>query len=824
MEERYNFAEVEAKWRRVWEEEKIFSTEATRGEDRPKYYVLEMFPYPSGDLHWGHIRNYTVGDAHARYMMMRGYHVLHPMGWDAFGLPAENAAIQRGIHPRAWTEKNIARMREQFHRMGYSYDWDREVNTSLPDYYKWTQWIFLQLYKRGLAYKKEAPVNWCSSCATALANEQVVNGACERCGTLVTKKWMSQWFFRITDYAERLLENHSRLQWPEDVITMQKNWIGRSEGAEILFKVKDTGQEIPVFTTRPDTLYGVTYIVLAPEHPLVKELVRGKPQEAEVLAFIERVLRETEIERTAIDIPKEGMPLGVEAIHPATGETLPLWIANYVLLEYGTGAVMGVPAHDTRDFDFARQYSLPIKPVITPPGKTLEEPLPEAYIDPGIQINSGPFDGLPSEEAKEKIVQWLEERGLGRKTVRYRLRDWLISRQRYWGAPIPIVYCETCGMVPVPEDQLPVLLPEEVQITGKGESPLATTPPFVHTSCPQCGGPARRDGDTMDTFVDSSWYFLRYVSPKEENQPWNPEEVRYWLPVDQYIGGREHATMHLIYARFITQVLHDMGYLPFDEPFLRLFNQGIIYYKGRKLSKRGNVIAPDELWDKHGVDASRLFILFMAPAGEQAEWSEQGIEGVVRFQQRLWRTVIANQKRFDPQWQTKINNFHSKEDRALRRKLHQTILRVTEDVERFEFNTAIAALMELLNETISLQGKVADPVLSETLETFCLLLVPFAPYQAEELWEQLGLRASRGSVTLQSWPQGNRQLAQAEEIEVVVQVNGKVRDRLRVSPDTSDEELQRLALASEKVQAHLNGKEVKRVIVIPKKLVNVVVG
>jgi len=819
-EERYDHKAIEEKWQRFWRENDSYATSRTEG--RPKHYHLEMFAYPSGDLHWGHVRCYSVGDAAARYRIMRGFHVLHPPGFDAFGLNAENAAIKRKIHPAEWTERNIARMEEQLRRMGFSYDWSREVITSHPDYYKWTQWIFLQLYKAGLAYKKLAPVNWCPSCATALANEQVINGLCERCDSQVTKKQMSQWFLRITDYADRLLENHAKLQWPEDVKTMQRNWIGRSTGTEITFTVQGSGQPIPVFTTRPDTVFGVTYMVLAPEHPLVDELTRGTPMEPEVREFAERVARISEIERTAEGAPKEGIPIGAYAINPANDEPVPIWIANYVLMEYGTGAVMGVPAHDTRDFAFAKEKGLEIRPVILPPGADPDLfSLEEAYVEPGTQINSGQFDGMPSEQAKEAIADWLEQRGVGRRKVNYRLRDWLISRQRYWGAPIPIVYCDACGELPVPEDHLPVLLPTDVEFTGKGESPLAYSASFVNTSCPKCGGPARRDVDTMDTFVDSSWYFLRYLSPRRDDVPWDPEEARRWMPVDQYVGGREHATMHLIYARFVTMALHDLGLLEFDEPFTSLFNQGIIYLQGKKMSKsRGNVVPPDALIERYGADAARCFILFIAPADEQAEWVERGIEGVSRFLSRAFRFYATSLPRFRPGWRDELHTATSDEDRALRRRTHQTIARVTDDIERFHFNTAVSALMEMINEMYDRQ-RASDVAVSEAMELFALLLSPFAPHLAEELWQRLG---REGEAAFQSWPEWDADVARAEEVEIVVQVNGKVRDRLMVAAGTDSESLERLALASEKVQAQMNGRQVRKVIVVPGKLVNVVVG
>ncbi len=833
-EDRYPFAAVEAKWRARWTERQTYATERTAHRG-PKFYALEMFPYPSGDLHWGHVRNYTLGDVAARYQVMKGRHVLHPMGWDAFGLPAENAAIKNGFHPAEWTRRNIARMRDQFDRMAFTYDWSKEVNTASPDYYHWTQWVFLQLYKAGLAYKKNAPVNWCPSCQTALANEQVVAGLCERCDSAVTKKMMSQWFFRTTQYADRLLAGHETLDWPEGVLTMQRNWIGRSVGAELVFKVDGMDADIPVFTTRPDTLFGVTYMVLAPEHPLVERLIEGKRSAPKVREFVERMRRQTEIERTATDAPKEGVELeDCYAINPANGQAVPIWIANYALLEYGTGAVMAVPAHDTRDFEFARQYGLPILDVIQPPQDTSEDatgqgrrnvdaiaPLDEAYTGPGVMVNSGAFNGRPSEDGKSEITLWLQQRGLGKATVNTRLRDWLLSRQRYWGAPIPILYCDACGELPVPEDQLPVELPLDVAFTGKGESPLATSSSFGTTACPRCGGVARRDLDTMDTFVDSSWYFLRYPSARDASEPWNRDVMRHWLPVDQYIGGREHATMHLIYARFVTMALYDLGLVPFEEPFTRLFNQGIIYKDGRKLSKRDNVVPPDSTCDEYGVDTARCHVLFLAPPDESAEWSEKGIEGAWRFLNRVWRHVTQNLARYQADWANTLPAEPNEADRTVRRKVHQTMQRVTEDMERLHFNTSISALMELTNTLYAHGADCSSAVWSEAADRLTRLLAPFAPYLCEELWERLG---HEREVYFAHWPAYDAALTVADEIEVVFQVSGKVRDRVKVPADTAPAELERLARANEKVNAALGDRPVMKAIVVPGKLVNLVAG
>jgi leucyl-tRNA synthetase len=828
-EDRYHFKKVEAKWQQRWAAEGLYRR-ATFAE-RPKYYCLEMFPYPSGKLHMGHVRNYAIGDVVARFKTMQGYHVLHPMGWDAFGLPAENAAIKYGggVHPRDWTMENIKTMRRQLQELGFSYDWEREIATCHPGYYRWTQWLFLQLFKNGLAYRKHAPVNWCPSCATVLANEQVVAGACERCKTPVERRELEQWFFRITAYAERLLRDLKKLEgWPEKVRVMQENWIGRSEGAEIRFPVVDGPEVITVFTTRPDTLYGATYMVLAPEHPLVAKLVAGRPEEHRVQEFAARARLLSELARTGGEAEKEGVFTGRYCRNPVTGEAIPILVANYVLMEYGTGAVMGVPAHDQRDFEFARRYRLPIRVVIRPPERELEpHTMTAAYEDEGILVNSGPFDGLPSARAMGAITAHLEQKGLGRRQVNYRLRDWLISRQRYWGAPIPIVYCGACGMVPVPEEELPVLLPYEVSFKPTGQSPLADCEAFVHTRCPACGGPARRETDTMDTFMCSSWYYYRYVSPRAEDVPWERKAVDYWLPVDQYIGGVEHAILHLLYSRFLTKVLYDLGLVSVDEPFTNLLTQGMVLKDGAKMSKsKGNVVSPEDIVDQYGADTTRLFILFAAPPERDLEWSEQGVEGCYRFVNRVWRLVVgvADLVRGAPENPPAgLRGVH----REVRRILHQTVKKVTEDIEqRFNFNTAISAVMELVNALYQYRERVPemeqDPALwREAVEKLCLLLAPFAPHLAEELWELTG---HRESVHRRSWPDYDPAALVEEEKLIVVQVNGRVRDRVLVPASLNGEALERHILEQPRVRAWLAGKEVRRVVTVPDKLVNIVVG
>ena len=827
MEARYNFKEIEPKWQRRWEANELYK--AREDDPRPKFYCLEMFPYPSGNLHMGHVRNYTIGDVVARFKRMRGFNVLHPMGWDAFGLPAENAAIKHGIHPAEWTWKNIANMRRQLKSMGISYDWDREIATCHPSYYKWTQWLFLQMYKHGLAYRKKAAVNWCPSCATVLANEQVVGGACERCGTPVTRRDLEQWFFRITKYADRLLEDLKKLPgWPEKVKVMQENWIGKSFGAEVVFRLEGSEEEIPVFTTRPDTLFGVTYMVLAPEHPLVEKLTRGTPYEEEVHRFVEAARHLSTLDRTATEKEKEGMFIGAYAVNPVNGERVPIWIANYVLMEYGTGAVMGVPAHDQRDFEFARKYGLPIRVVIQPPDRELDPSvMDQAYVEPGIMVNSGPFTGMPSEEGKEKVIDYLEEKGVGRRKVNYKLRDWLISRQRYWGAPIPIIYCDRCGIVPVPEEDLPVILPEGVEFKPTGESPLKECPEFVHTTCPSCGSPARRETDTMDTFVCSSWYFLRYTSPHSQDVPFEREKVDYWMNVDQYIGGVEHAILHLMYARFFTKALYDFGLVGVEEPFQNLLTQGMVLKDGGKMSKsKGNVVSPEEIIDRYGADTARLFILFAAPPERDLEWSDQGVEGCYRFLNRVWRLVYHYSNKVRGIEENKEIKLLGKADKELYRLLHATIKKVTEDIEeRFNFNTAISAIMELVNGLYDYQEQVDPaeqnlPLLKEALSKLIVLLAPFTPHIAEELWQGIG---KESSVHLESWPEYDPHALVAEEVTVVVQINGKVRDRIRVPAGLKEEELREAVLSREKVAAWLKGQQLIKIIVVPDKLVNLVV-
>jgi len=815
--ERYEPQIIEPKWQKVWEETGIYLN-VQEDPTKPKWYHLVMFPYPSGNLHIGHWFSYAPADAAARYKRMRGYNVLFPFGFDAFGLPAENAAIKHGIHPRVWTMQNIAHMKKQLRSMGAMFDWSKEIITCLPEYYRWNQWFFLQFYKRGLAYRAKAPVWWCPTCQTVLANEQVIDGRCERCSTEVYRRDLEQWFLRITAYAEELL-NFDGIEWPERVITMQRNWIGRSEGARIVFR-SEQGDPIEVFTTRPDTLWGATFMVLAPEHPLVEKLTVPE-RRAEVEAYIDQARRRSDIERTSTEREKTGVFIGAYAINPANGQRIPIWIADYVLLHYGTGAIMAVPAHDQRDFEFARQFGLPIVVVIQPPDRTLDPAtMDAAYDGDGVMVNSGPFDGTPTAggEAIRKVIDWLEEQGIGRREVTYRLRDWLISRQRYWGTPIPILYCDRCGIVPVPEDQLPVLLPEDAEFMPTGQSPLITHEAFVNTSCPQCGGPARRETDTMDTFVDSSWYWYRYLSPHESDRPFDPEKVAFWTPVDQYTGGIEHAILHLLYSRFWTKALADLGLVNHREPFLRLFNHGVILGEdGEKMSKsRGNVVDPDDLVARLGADTVRLYLMFIGPWSQGGPWSSRGVAGVQRFLQRVWSLV--NETLDVP-----VDLEDDDRARALRRLVHRTIKQVTDDFETFSFNTAIARMMELVNELARLRETpvVRMPVWREALETLVLLLAPGAPHIAEELWERLG---KPYSVHLQAWPNYDPALAAEETVELVVQVNGRVRDRLVVPVDISEDEAVARARATERVQSYLAGKRIERVIYVPGRLVNFVVS
>jgi leucyl-tRNA synthetase len=827
MKERYVFSEVEAYWQKKWAEEGFYRV--TEDPNKPKYYNLEMFPYPSGDLHMGHVRNYAIGEVVARFKTMQGYNVLHPMGWDAFGLPAENAAIKNQTHPFKWTTSNIANMRRQLKKMGISYDWDREIASCYPDYYRWTQWLFLRLYEKGLAYRKEAAVNWCPSCATVLANEQVIDGACERCESIVEKKKLKQWFFKITDYAERLLQDLETLPgWPDKVKTMQTNWIGRSEGVEFSFTVANSGQKIPVFTTRHDTVFGVTYVVLAPEHPLVEELTRGTAYEKPVQEFIKRTAQMNEITRTSAELEKEGMLIGAQAINPMTGEAVPILIANYVLMEYGTGAVMGVPAHDERDFEFARKYGLPIRVVIQPAGQELSvETMEQAYTGEGIMVNSGRFNGLPNEEGKKAIADDMEARGIGCRKINYRLRDWLISRQRYWGAPIPIIYCEHCGTKPVPDQDLPVILPTDVEFKGGGGNPLAESPTFVATVCPECGGPARRETDTMDTFVCSSWYFLRFTSPHSDQAPFASEHVDYWMNVDQYIGGVEHAILHLMYARFFTKVLYDLGLVKVQEPFQNLLTQGMVLKDGAKMSKsKGNVVSPEEIINTYGADTARLFILFASPPEKDLEWSDQGVEGSYRFLNRVWRLVAGYADQVTGIVVPKPFPAVSGAERELRRWTHYAVRKVTQDIEtRFNFNTAISAIMELVNALYHYQARVAPEqqdlrVVKEGLESLILLLAPFTPHIAEELWSAIG---HPDSVHLQSWPACDEAALVEDEVTVVIQVNGRVREKVQVPAGLTSQALQEKVLAMERVKKLYQDKQLIKVVAIPDKLVSLAV-
>lgn len=818
MTQGYNPHQIEHKWQRIWGERHIYRT--VEESDKPKFYTLEQFPYPSGKLHMGHMRVYSIGDVIARFKRMNGYRVLHPMGWDAFGLPAENAAIKNNVHPAKWTMDNIAHMKEQQNQLGVSYDWDREVTTCQPDYYRFTQWLFLLFYERGLAYRKKAAVNWCPDCQTVLANEQVEDGRCWRCDTVVEKKELEQWFFRITEYADRLLHDLDKLdEWPEKVKTMQRNWIGRSEGTNVTFTIPELNDApVTVFTTRPDTLFGVTYMVLAPEHPLVEQVIRGKAQERQIREFIARMRNESEMSRTSADAEKVGYFTGAYAKHPLTGEEVPIWVANYVLMDYGTGAVMGVPAHDERDFAFAKKYHLPIRKVIDRPGDPLGEPLSEAYVEDGVLVNSGQFNGMPNRKAIVEISKALESQGKGERTVTYKLRDWLISRQRYWGAPIPIIYCDACGTVPVPKEQLPVLLPEDVTFDGRS-NPLTTSPSFVDTTCPRCGQPARRETDTMDTFIDSSWYYLRYTDPHNEEKPFSKEMADKWMQVDEYIGGIEHAILHLLYSRFFTKVLYDAGMVSTDEPFKSLLTQGMVLKDGAKMSKsKGNVVSPDEIIEQYGADTGRLFILFAAPPDRDLEWSDSGVEGSYRFLNRVWRVVGEHKHIFEdrPQAVPDVD----KESKALNRTLHYTIKKVTEDVgTRYNFNTAISAIMELVNAVQSYPQTADRGTLADAIEHIVLLLAPFTPHIAEELWQQIG---HRDSVHEQAWPTFDEAALALDEVELAVQVNGKVRDKLTVPAGADNKEVEEMALARSKVQQQLNGKTVHKVIVVPKKLVNIV--
>ncbi|MBP9043789.1 MAG: leucine--tRNA ligase [Spirochaetes bacterium] len=816
----YNFSEIELKWQKIWEEKGSFLNRVDR--TKQKYYVLEMFPYPSGRIHMGHVRNYTIGDIVARFKKMKGFNVFHPMGWDSFGLPAENAAIKNNTPPFKWTTENIANMKAQLKRLGFSYDWTREVGTYKPEYYKWNQWIFLKMLEKGLAYKKVSSVNWCPDCQTVLANEQAENGVCWRCSSPVTQKELEQWFFRITDYAEDLLKGHEEISstWPEQVITMQKNWIGKSTGLKVNFKL-ESGEDFPIFTTRPDTIFGVTFMVIAPEHPLLDRVT-----DPEVRQFIQKTRSQSLIDRTSEDKEKEGIDTGLKVINPFNGEKVPLYVGNFVLMEYGTGAIMAVPAHDVRDFAFAKKYGLPIKIVIDRPESPLRlEEMTDAYTEEGICVNSGQFSGLKNKEAIEKIAEFAEKNGIGERTVNYRLRDWGISRQRYWGCPIPIIYCEKCGAVPVPEKDLPVVLPTEVDFKGDAQSPLTKMPEFYEVKCPSCGGKARRETDTMDTFVDSSWYYARYCSPWS-NEIFDKEEVDYWMPVDQYIGGIEHAVMHLLYARFFSMVLNDLGLLKEREPFKKLLTQGMVIKDGSKMSKsKGNVVDPDDIIKKYGADTVRLFMLFAAPPQKDLDWSDKGVEGSFRFLNRVWRFMQKNKGLYIDGAVVDNSNL-STELKKLRIELHRTIKLVTHDIEeRMQYNTAIARMMELTNamyavadsELSSTEGK---KVFSEIVDKFLPILNPFVPHFAEELWSIFGKKTLLAD---EKWPEYIEELTIRDEIEIVFQINGKIKSKANVSSDITEEEMKKLAHLDAKMAEILSGKQIIKEIVVPGKLVNIVV-
>ncbi len=830
MQDKYNFSEIEKKWQDKWAQTNAFKV--TEDPDKEKYYVLEMFPYPSGKLHMGHVRNYSIGDVIARFKKMNGYNVLHPMGYDAFGLPAENAAIQHNVEPAEWTWGNIAEMNRQLRTLGLSYDWDREVATAHPNYYKWMQWIFVQFFKKGLAYKKESSVNWCPSCQTVLANEQVVDGCCERCGSVVGKKNLSQWYFKITDYAERLLSNLDQLEgWPNKVKIMQRNWIGKSHGAELTFKIKDYDEELTVFTTRIDTIYGTTFMVLAPEYPTLMKMVEGTEYEKPAKEYIERCARMNEIERTSTTNEKTGVFIGKYAINPFSGQEMPIYIADYVIMGYGTGAVMGVPAHDQRDFEFAKKFGIDIIPVIDVHDPDIDlNNLQEACAAEGTLINSAEFTGMDNKEAIEKIAEIADERGIGRKTINYRLRDWLISRQRYWGTPIPMIYCEDCGWVPEKEENLPVLLPTDVEFTGKGESPIVTSKTFVDTVCPVCGKPAKREVDTMDTFLDSSWYFLRYCDARNDEAIFDKDKVDYWMNVDQYIGGVEHAIMHLMYARFFQMALYDLGLVKDEEPFKNLLTQGMVikgyndskgnYIKAKMSKSLGNVVGPAEIIEKYGADTARLFILFAAPPERELDWSDQGVEGSFRFLNRIWRLVAE----FLDKYENKPGEYEIRNDadKKLNYMMNYAVKKVTEDVrDRFNFNTAISAVMELVNEMYRYkEGDVNDALMSTAIQKMLILLAPFVPHITEELWSELGYE---GSVHEQNWPSYDEKALVKDEIEIVVQINGKNKEKINIPAEITRDEMLEIAKENDIVKGLTQGKEVVKMIAVPGRLINIVV-
>lgn len=869
----YNFAEIEKKWQQTWKEQGLFEADDFNKE-KEKFYCLTMYPYPSGVLHMGHVINYTLGDVIVRYKLLRGYNVLSPMGWDSFGLPAENAAKKQAklakekgeapLHPNEFTERNIAFMTKQMERAGWGYDWSREVATSRPDYYRWTQWLFLLFYKNGLAEKKVAPVNWCESCATVLANEQVMgDGTCERCGSVVEQKDLNQWFFKMSTYAQKLLDGHKELKgnWPDKVIKMQEEWIGRSEGAKVIFKVTETEKELPIFTTRPDTLWGVTFMSIAPEHPMIAELVKGTEHEERVMAAVRKMRAQSTSSRLTADVEKEGVFTGFHVTNPVNGDKVPLWVANFALMSYGTGAVMSVPAHDQRDFEFAKKYDIPIKIVISPENEELDPAaMGKAYVDPGKMVNSGPFDGQINTKAMSDIIKWLKDQSFGEGTINYRLRDWLLSRQRYWGAPIPVIYCDSCGTVPVPEEDLPVKLPMDVDFSIEGGNPLALSESFVNCKCPKCGKDAKRETDTMDTFVDSSWYFLRYCSAMEDGSPFDKEKVHYWMPVDLYIGGIEHATMHLIYFRFFTHVLHDLGYLNFDEPAMKLFCQGMVcktaYFcdeckwipesnvdggevKGdaivggkcktcgkpakpemTKISKsKLNIVDPDAMMDKFGADCVRLYMLSDNPPDQERLWSDERMQGSWRFLQRLWDTVTENVDTIKNASKD-IDKDLDDTSKDLRRKTHESIRKVTDAIEGgFRFNTGISSVMELLNMVRS-PKKASPEVLREAVETMLVLVAPIVPHFCEELWSMIG---NTESIFKTEWPAADENALKVDSVEVPVQVNGKVRAKIVVAPDMSKDQMESIALENDKVKADIGDRQVVKVIAVPGRIVNIAV-
>ena len=812
----YPFSAIEKKWQSRWKELALYGTPE---KPRKKYYLLEMFAYPSGDIHMGHFRNYSIGDLIWRYKRMQGYDILHPFGWDAFGLPAEQAAIKHNMSPKTWTLSNIATARETLIRLGISYDWEREIITCLPDYYKWTQWVFLKLYEAGLVYRANSYVNWCPECKTVLANEQVIDGRCWRCKSEITKRELEQWFVRITAYADRLLEGLDRLtEWPENIKIMQRNWIGRSMGSEFIFELEDGSIELPVFTTRPDTIFGVTFLVIAPDNPLTKEIVKKSPNRESVRDYVERALLLTERERTFVDRPKTGVRTGLYARNPLSGELVELWVGDYVLASYGTGIVMGVPAHDQRDFEFAKKMGLPIKVVVKPRDGELDgDKMERAYEEPGIMVNSGQFSGLSSDEGGKRATEYAAQKGVGGFKVSYKLRDWLISRQRYWGAPIPMIHCENCGIVPVPEKDLPVLLPPEdkVDFIPKGRSPLEDLAEFINTTCPRCGASARRDPDTMDTFVCSSWYHLRYLDPHNENQPFTKDSAKTWMPIDLYIGGAEHATGHLIYFRFITKVMYDLGYLPVDEPAIKLFNHGMVLDKnGEVMSKsKGNVVSPVSLIESIGVDASRISLFFFAPPEREILWSEENTRGATRFLERVYKAFVEQKLRNLPEETPKGSEM------GILKLMHRTIRDVTNDIERMEFNTAIARMMEFLNEYEKAEHNLSEAFKSSMARLFAKILAPFAPHIAEEIWEYVG---NTDSIFLSQWPRYDETLTAPDEIVIPVQVNGRLRGHIRVGVNITKEEALELAKHQENIRKYLENKRLVREVWVPGRLINFV--